>query len=296
MSLGRHNNRVQIIVGRTPRSLHPETIARYIPGYLNLLNYCDHPLQISHRDRITCKALNHLFDYLEDIDRGYHTSTAFSDRLNNPWGRVRHGPNESKDIFMALGRILDVDYLECNRTLQSAMSTYVIRHCADIVRGPMDGWIDYVNALQGIGIHPTEMATVLSYIMDEHRKRRVPFLSRATSSRLSYDILELLDELISIEEERHTRADQLCPRCDQRRALGHGHRHILKYHGQHGVLGRRPTCSDCARHKQSWLPKFHSPLVLDAAPDNFLLGNESDNFSNPDSVLGGGPLRRHCVR
>ncbi|MCJ1467131.1 hypothetical protein MMC07_005753 [Pseudocyphellaria aurata] len=299
MSFGRYNDRVPIVVGRTTRSLHPETIACYIPGYFDLLNYYEHPLHDPHADRITCKALNHLFDYLEEIDHGCHTPTAFYDRLNTPWGRVRHGPNEDRALFVALGRILDEDFLQCNDTLQSDMSSYVIRHCADIIRGQVDGWIDYVNALERIGIHETEMAQVLSYIIDEHRKRRVPFLHHGSSSRLSEDVLELLDELMAIEEERHARAGQLCTRCHHRRALELEDRrliHIPKHHGHHGVFGRRPTCRDCVRHKQPWLQKFYNPPVLEASPDVFLLGNESDNFSNPDSVLGGGSPRRRRVR
>lgn len=259
---------------------------------MDLLVYFDSPVVYPedslHADGITCKALRYLFDYLEEIEQGCHTSTALSDRLNNPWNSWRHGASGNRNLFMALGRILHRDRFGSNQKLQSIMTAYVMRHCAEIVRGRVDGWIDHLNALEGMGTESTELAQLLSHVINEHGKSHVPFLAHGSDGSLSCRLRLLLVELLFDGEERHDRARQSCERCHQREALGHGDRRMVpfpKLSDEHRSNGRRPICSDCARRNQFLFDKNHSQHFLP-------LENEVDYFSDPGSVLGPRLLRR----
>ena len=212
MTLGYYNNRVTICVGRRVMYLRSETMAHYLPRYMELIVYHGtpfvYPEDTLHADSITCKALRYLFDYLEEIDEGCHTSAALSHRLNTS---LRHGASENRNLFMALGRILHRDCFGSNRKLQSIMAAHVMRHCAEIVRGRLDGWIDYLNALEGMGTGSTELALLLSRVIYEHDKSHVPFLDDGSSDRLTHPLRQLLVELLFDEEERDDdRARQLC--------------------------------------------------------------------------------------
>lgn len=276
--------------------MHLETICHYLPNYLDLTDYyriaAAHPGKLVSADRITCKALRYLFDYLEEIDHGIRRSTALSDRLNNPWDSARHGPNEERNLFMALGRILHTDSFGCNPNLQSIMKAYVMCHCADIVRGRRDGWIDYVNVLEGIGIDRTEMAQVLSYIMNEYEKNNGLFYDYESDGRLSYNILDLLEELKFHAEKRHARARQLCEHCNQRPALGHGDRRMIRpphIYGDHGFYGRRYFCSDCGRFEQPRRDRNHNHLGIDAMRPVRPWKDVLENFSDHNRVYGRWP-------
>lgn len=292
------DNRVPIAIGKSHKLLRLETIYRYLPRFFELLHYRPagfHLGELFDADRITCKASRYLFDYLEEIDQGRHRSTALSDRLNNPWDSSRHGPNESRNLFMALGRILHIDGLGCNRKLQSIMTTYVISHCADIVHAQIDGWIDYLNALDGIGTDPSEIEIVLSYVKREHEKIYGPFPDHSGDWRLSGTLLKLLVELLSDEDERHVRARQQCERCHKRRVLGHGDRrmaHIPRFPCGHRFYG--PKCMHCARRNQFDFNRNydHDHLGVDPRRPLLPLEEEVDNFSDLDSVLGGMLQRR----
>ena len=247
MILDHPNYRVTIVLDRSTKHLRPETIHCYLPGLSYIIDHYP-PIPVVLKDflpanRIYRKSLCYLFDYLEEIDQGLRTSTALSERLNNPWDVLRHGPNEKRNLFMALGRILHKDWLGCNRNLQSIMKAYVLRHCADIVREQPGGWIGYVNTLEGMGTDPAELAEVLSHIMQEHQKSHVPFFD--PTGRLSYNACEILDDLISDKQKRHARARQSCEHCKQRRTHGRGDRRMIQspnlyiddgFHGR-GLLG-----------------------------------------------------------
>lgn len=292
MTLDYHSNRVTICVGRSVKHLRSETIARYLPRYMDLLVYYQSPVVYPedqlHADGITCKALRYLFDYLEEIDQGCHTSAALSDRLNKPWDSLRHGECENGDLFMALGRILHRDRFGSNRKLQSIMTAHVMRHCAEIVRGRMDGWIDYLNALEGMGTESTELAQLLSYVVNEHGRSYVPFLVHGSDDSLSGRLRLLLVELLYDGEERDDRARRSCERCHQRGACEHGDRQMVpfpKLSDEHRSHGRRPICSDWTRRNQVLFDRNHNQPFL-------LWENEMDLFSDPGSVLGPRLLRR----
>ncbi|MCJ1269199.1 hypothetical protein MMC22_009088 [Lobaria immixta] len=266
MALGHRSNGVSIIIGRSVKHLRPETIYLYLPNYYLALTdnnpIAVHPEKLIHADRITCKALRYLFDYLEEIDQGIGTSTALSDRLIS----ARHGPYERRNLFMALGRILHTECFGCHLNLQSIMKAYVMWHCADIVRGRIGGWIDYVNALEGIGIDRTEMAQVLSYIMNEYEKNYGLFYDYGSDGRLSYKILHLLDRLKIDADKRHARARQSCEHCSQRPAHGHGDRRMIRpmhTYGDHEFYGRWCFYSDCGRSVQVRPGRNHN-LEIDA--------------------------------
>lgn len=273
MALGHHSNQVSIIIGRSVKNLRPETIYHYLPNYyLDLTDYYPiavHPEKLIDADRITCKALRYLFDYLEEIDQGIDTSTALSDRLINPWDSARHGPYERRNLFMALGRILSTKCFGCHPNLQSIMKAYVMWHCADIVRGRIDGWIDYVNALEGIGIDRTEMAQVLSYIMNEFKRNYGQFYDYGSDGRLNYNILDLLDRLKIDADKRHARARQSCEHCSQRPAHGHGDRRMIRpmhIYGDHEFHGRCDLCSDCGRFVQLRRGRNHNLEIDERRP------------------------------
>lgn len=287
MTLDYYNNRVTIFVGTSTKQLRLETLHHYLPGYLDLLNQegprATSPDKLFHADRITCKALRYLFDYLEEVDQGFHTSTALSERLNTPWNSLQHGPNESTNLFMALGNVLHMRNFRCSPKLQSIMMAYVMRHCADIVRGRRDGWIDHVNVLEGIGTDPTDLAQVLSYVINEHHKNHLPFLDPRSDGRLSGSLCELLTELMFEGEERHARARQQCERCNQGRALGQGDWRTIslpKIWADHGIRGRRSICNDCAQRKQLWPDRNHYWLEYDAMYQH-PLRDEPDYFGDP---------------
>lgn len=269
MALDHHSNGVSIIIGRSVKHLRPETIYLYLPNYYLALTdnspIAVHPEKLIHADRITCKALRYLFDYLEEIDQGIGTSTALSERLIS----ARQGPYERRNLFMALGRILHTECFGCHPNLQSIMTAYVMWHCADIVRGRIDGWIDYVNALEGIGIDQTEMAQVLSYFMNEYEKNYGRFYDYGSDGRLSYKILDLLDRLKIEADKRHARARQSCEHCDQRPALGHGDPRMIRpmhNYGDHGLHGRCYLCSDCGRLVQLRRGRNHNLEIYARRP------------------------------
>lgn len=296
MTLDYYNNQVKIFVGTSTKHLRLETLHHYLPGYLDLLNQhgprVTSPDKLFRGDRITCKALRYLFEFLEEVDQGFHTSTALSEWLNNPWDSLRHGPNESTNLFMALGNVLHMRNFGCGPKLRSMMTAYVIRHCADIVCGRIDGWIDHVNVLEGIGTDPTDLAQVLSYVINEHHKNYFPFLNPRSDGRLSGSLRELLTELIFEREERHARARQQCERCNQRRALGPGDWRMIslpKIWAYQGTRGRRSICSDCTRRKQLWPDRNHYWLESDAMYQH-LLRDEPDYFGD----LWSGRILRRC--
>lgn len=272
-------NRVFILVGRNIRHLRLETITSYLPNYFDFIDL--HHVNSTDLAELLCtssftsKAFRYLFDYLEEIDLGCHTSTALSERLQEPWDSLRHGPNERRILFKALGHILHRDMLGCNRKLRSIMTAHVIRNCADIVRGQMDGWIDYVNALDGMGTDRTEMAQVLSCIINEFEESYWPFPDQMSYSRLSPDIQEILRELLSERKTRQCHARQRCERCEQRWALANGDWRMIRpqniYDDQRFHEYRLP-CRDCALRKPFGSDRIRE--VLESRRAMVLIENE----------------------
>lgn len=290
-------NRVTVPVGRDIKHLHPKIITSYLPNYFDFIDLCyansTDPAELLCTNRVASKAFRYLFDYLEEIDLGCHTSTALSERLENPWDSFRHGPNERRILFKALGRILRRDMFGCNRKLQSIMTAHVMRNCADIVHGQMDGWIDYVNALDGMGTDPTEMAQVLFCIINEFEESYGPFIDQRSGSRLSPYVRELLNELLFEREKRYGHARQRCERCDRRRALANEDRRMIcppRIYDDHRFHDCHLPCRNCALIKQLGSNRIRE--VLEKRPAIVLLENEMRKFPHLASPLYGGLLRQ----
>lgn len=206
-------------------------------------------------DTTSQAALSYLFNYLEDVLRN-GVSAALDNSLENLWNACKGRPRDHHPgthpggitaVFGQLGKIFAEEHFGCNDTIFQIMSTFFIRHCAEIVRWGRKTWIDYLFALDRMATDTESLVPAVNCVVQQQRLhpgefRELDYYPTPRGHKLRADTLELLDFLLQQKHEqdhhRHARASEVWipPRLEYR---GNSHRHDLVRRGGRGELIRR---------------------------------------------------------
>lgn len=271
-------------------------------------------------DPTSQRALSYLFDYLEDVLQ-HGVSAALDNSLENLWKACKGRPREHHPgmhpggitaVFGQLGKIFAEENFGSNDTIFHIMSTFFIRHCAEIVRWGRKTWIDYLFALDRMDTSSESLVPALNCVIQQQRLhpgdfRELAYHPTPRGHKLRPDTLELLEHLSQQKHEqdhhRHERGSEIwVPRRLEHR--GDEHRHdVVRRRGRGEVIRRGidydpRTLKKIAAHNPEAILVDEGLRGRSHRRMRYIEDNYSDSEPEPEYVLqyGREHLPRHMRR
>lgn len=149
---------IRLCLPRLYRNAQPEISTGYLHPdmYTETDHWCDGT------------ALNVVFEYLKELERGRGVTAVLQNRLDSEWRNSSHSKTEAEDLFCSLCKLFK--RFGCSAEMFHTMESFFERHCFGIVQRTHHGWLRYIQGLDRIRTHNKPgMTSALSSLLQYKR-------------------------------------------------------------------------------------------------------------------------------
>lgn len=286
MAYGRSHGDIRVIYDGKSEYFRENTIRTYLPSLWRINHdypgiYLHPEFCIEHNipaplSQYLGKALRYLFDHVKELERR-RASERLLEKLETSWELSSRGRIKTLQLFETLGTVLAT--FGCHPEISSPMVLFLTRHIPEIIHWYPENWVNYVGALEDIGIEKRDMRNVLSYVLKKRNLKEGTLLRYR--GKLGDDTFHLLCQMIQENKERRQEARLHYERHSRRRLHAIEDEVIVNPHVRGGFMIRNPVPPILDHHK----PPRHQLFRIGSPEDEWYhdgyLDDDESYFSNP---------------